>query len=398
MRRSGVDCDHNDATGRRGLPFRLLREKQHRNTGSRCCIAHVANRPFRWLHRVETAIGDQGATEGMSMRGRRIVQAIGSRVEPVSLFLVIALSLAVIVADANRRLSPELRLDPLKARRPRSGPSISRCLACRRRDSLRALCRHTRICPDATAERGHRAQVGVVWAHRQERVMRRLVPVLIVCLVAAPAFAQAPVTDAQCEALTRLAMPHASITQATVERSGTFHEEHGPGGKPHDHTRPAAVLPRARHGHAGARVDDRLRDSGCRSAAGAAGCRRSATAPTTIASTTRRWRSALRAGDVAVGTDTGHKGGDLKFGVGHPEAIVDWGGGRAVHESTWRPSRSRRRCSAPARAIPISPAARPAGIRRWLRRSAIPTTMTASSPAIRATTAPTSISPSSGNS
>jgi hypothetical protein len=28
-----------------------------------------------------------------------------------SLFLVIALSLAVIVADANRRLSPELRLD-----------------------------------------------------------------------------------------------------------------------------------------------------------------------------------------------------------------------------------------------------------------------------------------------
>jgi hypothetical protein len=44
------------------------------------------------------------------MGGRRVVQAIGSRIEPVSLFLVIALSLAVIVADANRRLSPELRL------------------------------------------------------------------------------------------------------------------------------------------------------------------------------------------------------------------------------------------------------------------------------------------------
>jgi hypothetical protein len=47
----------------------------------------------------------------MFMSGRRVVQAISSRFEPASLFLVIALSLAVIVADANRRLSPELRLD-----------------------------------------------------------------------------------------------------------------------------------------------------------------------------------------------------------------------------------------------------------------------------------------------
>jgi hypothetical protein len=45
------------------------------------------------------------------MSGRRVVHAIGSRLEPVSLVLVIALSMAVIVADANRRLSPELRLD-----------------------------------------------------------------------------------------------------------------------------------------------------------------------------------------------------------------------------------------------------------------------------------------------
>ncbi len=45
------------------------------------------------------------------MRSRRVVQAISSRFEAVSLFLIIALSLAVIVADANRRLSPELRLD-----------------------------------------------------------------------------------------------------------------------------------------------------------------------------------------------------------------------------------------------------------------------------------------------
>ena len=45
------------------------------------------------------------------MGGRRITQAVGSRIERASLLLVVALSMAVIVADANRRLSPELRLD-----------------------------------------------------------------------------------------------------------------------------------------------------------------------------------------------------------------------------------------------------------------------------------------------
>ena len=49
------------------------------------------------------------------MRGRRVVEAVGSRIEPVSLILVIALSLAVIVADADRHLSPELRLDTFES-------------------------------------------------------------------------------------------------------------------------------------------------------------------------------------------------------------------------------------------------------------------------------------------
>lgn len=49
------------------------------------------------------------------MIGRRVVQAVGSRLEPVSLFLLIALSLAVIVADADRRLSLELRLDTFES-------------------------------------------------------------------------------------------------------------------------------------------------------------------------------------------------------------------------------------------------------------------------------------------
>jgi hypothetical protein len=45
------------------------------------------------------------------MGGRRIMQAIGARLEPVSLVIVTLLSAALILADANRRLSPEIRLN-----------------------------------------------------------------------------------------------------------------------------------------------------------------------------------------------------------------------------------------------------------------------------------------------
>lgn len=41
----------------------------------------------------------------------------------------------------------------------------------------------------------------------------------------------------------------------------------------------------------------------------------------------------LRQGYAAAGSDTGHKGGDLKFAVGNPEKIDDWGY-RAVHVMT----------------------------------------------------------------
>jgi feruloyl esterase len=41
----------------------------------------------------------------------------------------------------------------------------------------------------------------------------------------------------------------------------------------------------------------------------------------------------LREGYAVAGSDTGHEGGDLKFGLGHPEKIRDWGD-RAVHVMT----------------------------------------------------------------
>jgi feruloyl esterase len=43
--------------------------------------------------------------------------------------------------------------------------------------------------------------------------------------------------------------------------------------------------------------------------------------------------AALKSGYAVAGSDTGHAGGDLKFGVGHPEKIVDWAY-RAVHVMT----------------------------------------------------------------
>ena len=43
--------------------------------------------------------------------------------------------------------------------------------------------------------------------------------------------------------------------------------------------------------------------------------------------------AALNRGYATAGSDTGHEGGDLTFGVGHPEKINDWGY-RAVHVMT----------------------------------------------------------------
>ena len=47
----------------------------------------------------------------------------------------------------------------------------------------------------------------------------------------------------------------------------------------------------------------------------------------------RDMENGLRLGYAVAGSDTGHAGGDLKFGVGHPEKINDWAW-RAVHVMT----------------------------------------------------------------
>ncbi len=151
--------------------------------------------------------------------------------------------------------------------------------------------------------------------------------------IAGPAFAQAPVTDAACEALARLALPQATVAQATAERSATFHEEQGPGGKPRDH---ADVPPFCRVLGTATPVPTSKIGFEIWLPLGGWSGRLQAIGNGAYDSRIYYAQMAqrVRAGDVVVATDTGHKGGDLKFGVGNPEAIVDWGAGRAVHEST----------------------------------------------------------------
>jgi feruloyl esterase len=43
--------------------------------------------------------------------------------------------------------------------------------------------------------------------------------------------------------------------------------------------------------------------------------------------------TALRRGYATASTDTGHTGDDMKFGVGHPEKLIDYGH-RAIHVMT----------------------------------------------------------------
>jgi feruloyl esterase len=50
----------------------------------------------------------------------------------------------------------------------------------------------------------------------------------------------------------------------------------------------------------------------------------------------------LARGSVVVATDTGHKGDDPDFAIGHPQAIADWGY-RAVHQSLVEAKRLTRR-------------------------------------------------------
>ena len=167
------------------------------------------------------------------------------------------------MADADRRLSPELRLDPFESQaaalwsidQPLPGmpsPRISR-----------ALCRHTATLPRRNAERGHCAQVGVSKAHHQEKVMRRLVPV--------PNRSASPLRPPSPRRLSRTRSvkrspgsrtsdaEHHAGDDRVVRDVSTKNRERAR--KPHDHvTDPPLFCSVSALGDASSRVRDRLRD------------------------------------------------------------------------------------------------------------------------------------------
>ena len=151
-------------------------------------------------------------------------------------------------------------------------------------------------------------------------------------------------------------------------------------GRRRDADRPARVLPRRR----GDEARGEVRSVAAAATAGTASSRASATAATPARSATPRWppRSAAatrpRAPTPAMQTNAR----DATWAVGHPELVVDFAY-RAIHVTTENAQEDRRRVLRRLRrSIRISSAAPPAAGRRSWKRSAFPTTTTASSPAL----------------
>lgn len=138
-------------------------------------------------------------------------------------------------------------------------------------------------------------------------------------------------SDAQCTGLARLALPHATITLAEARHGGVFHEDTDIDGKPYDHTGLPAFCRVT--GVASPVADSKIGFEVWLPLAGWSG-RLHMVGNGAYSNRIYYGQVAarLRNGDVGVATDTGHAGGDLNFGTGHPERIIDWGH-RAVHES-----------------------------------------------------------------
>lgn len=149
--------------------------------------------------------------------------------------------------------------------------------------------------------------------------------VLLVVLAAMPAWA------GPCERLTRLTIPNTTVTSATALDAGAFTPP-GPGAAAEQKPMPAfcRVLATARP------VDDSEIHfelwlppaeswNGKFEGTGNGGF--------SSALSYGSMAQALQSGYATAGSDTGHQGGDLKFGAGHPEKIEDWAY-RAVHVMT----------------------------------------------------------------
>jgi feruloyl esterase len=144
---------------------------------------------------------------------------------------------------------------------------------------------------------------------------------------------------AQCEALAKLALPNTTIVSAAWSAAGPFtppgpSEAAAPAGAPRPaapplvlpaHCRVAIVMKPSSDSHIEAEVWLPADWNGKFQAVGNGGWAGSISYP--------QMARALQEGYATASTDTGHKGGNASFAIGHPEKLIDFGY-RAIHEMT----------------------------------------------------------------
>lgn len=136
----------------------------------------------------------------------------------------------------------------------------------------------------------------------------------------------------QCEAIAKLTLPHTTITSARWVEEGPMAPEGGAAARANAapvilpaHCRVAMVLKPSEDSNIEAEVWLPAEWNGKYQAVGNGGWAGTISTPAMA--------SAIREGYATASTDTGHKGGNSSFAIGHPDKLIDFGY-RAIHETT----------------------------------------------------------------
>ena len=137
-----------------------------------------------------------------------------------------------------------------------------------------------------------------------------------------------------CESLRQVSLANGTLLSAESVQAGAFTPPNPPNANAANTFKTTAgVLPRQRQADADVGLRHPRRSLAAARRAGIASCRRSATAVWAETIPYPALADAVKAGYAAVGTDTGHVGGNGDFVAGHPEKLVDFAY-RAIHEMT----------------------------------------------------------------
>ena len=221
---------------------------------------------------------------------------------------------------------------------------------------------------------------GWLYHARGGNPMKPVTSALLAVCVAVWVSAEVLTAAGSCESLSALKLPDTTITMAQSVAAGGFSPPTTGGGRSRHTARypPSAAWPRRSRRP---RIPTSRSKCGCRRPDGTGNTRPSATADGPARSATARWLERSRDGYATSSTDTGHTGGQRASRSAIPRSSIDYAY-RSVHEMTVEGQGDRHRLLRQrAEAARTSTAARPAGGRRWSRRSDSRTTSTASSPA-----------------